>query len=121
MLANNFYTIDDLNHASGLITATILFNADHPIFKGHFPSIPVVPGVCMMQLVKETLEHATEMKTSITKAGQLKFLSLIVPTKTPKVDVRIQYSRLDKVFDISAELRDTDRVYFKMKAMLTTP
>ena len=118
MLAGNFYTIHDISNGGGLITATIIFNAGHPIFRGHFPSIPVVPGVCMMQLVKETLENATAIKTRITKAGQLKFLSLIVPTNTPKVDVRIHYDTQENFFHISAELRDTDRIYFKMKATL---
>ena len=119
MLADDFYTIHDLKKMAGCITATIIFNADHPIFKGHFPSIPVVPGVCMMQLVKETLENATSVKTRITKASHLKFLSLIVPANTPKVDVCIQYNTVENIFDISAELKDPDRIYFKIKATLT--
>jgi len=118
MLAENFYTVHDLNNEAGRISCTIIFNSAHPIFKGHFPSIPIVPGVCMMQLVKETLETATAIKTRITKASQLKFLSLITPAKTPKVDLSIQYSVTESIFDLSAELRDTDRIYFKMKATL---
>ncbi|CAN5773942.1 hypothetical protein BH10BAC3_BH10BAC3_05100 [soil metagenome] len=118
MLAGNFYTSDKFHHEAGVITATIIFNGTHPIFEGHFPSIPVVPGVCMMQLVKEILEQAISKKTRITKANQLKFLSLITPTITTEVDLKLQYTNDGNTYDVNAELRNTERSFFKMKAIL---
>ena len=120
MLAGNFYTTGKLTHEAGFITATVIFDASHPIFEGHFPAIPVVPGVCMMQLVKEILEQAIDKKTMLTKANQLKFLSVITPTITTEVDLKLQYKRDGNSYDVNAELRNTERSFFKMKAILNT-
>jgi len=119
MLSGSFYTVKNLQQSAGLITADINFNAHHPIFKGHFPTIPVVPGVCMMQLVKETLEQATGIKTRISKASQLKFLSLITPANTPMVMLKLTYSNSGIDYEIQGELLTTDRIFFKMKATLS--
>ena len=51
MLSGSFLQVSQVNHQEGNITGEILFNEAHDIFKGHFPSIPVVPGVCMMQAI----------------------------------------------------------------------
>ena len=34
---------------------TIHLYAEHPIYKGHFPQIPIAPGVCLVQIIKEIL------------------------------------------------------------------
>ena len=51
MLMNDFYTISDLQTEEFSISCKATFNKDHDIFNGHFPGQPVVPGVCMMQMI----------------------------------------------------------------------
>ena len=103
MLLGSFYTVHDLDQSPGAVTATILFNAAHPIFKGHFPAIPVVPGVCMMQLVKEMLEQSIGYKTRIVKASQLKFLTVITPNDHPSVTLKIHgRAHWNNEFDLTA-------------------
>jgi 3-hydroxyacyl-[acyl-carrier-protein] dehydratase len=118
MLAGLFYTVEDLKQSPGAITATILFNAAHSIFKGHFPGIPVVPGVCMMQLVKEILEDAIGTKTRLIKANQLKFLTVIVPNDTPQVNLKMHYTNSGDLFDVQAELLNSAHSFFKFRGSL---
>ncbi|MEP7278535.1 MAG: 3-hydroxyacyl-ACP dehydratase, partial [Bacteroidota bacterium] len=59
MLAGSFYTIVSPVIEPENIRAILKINPDHAIFKGHFPGQPVVPGVCMMQIVKELMETGT--------------------------------------------------------------
>ena len=57
MLLNNFFELNNLivsdDRTNAAAKATL--NPKHPIFDGHFPESPVVPGVCMIQMIKEIL------------------------------------------------------------------
>jgi 3-hydroxymyristoyl/3-hydroxydecanoyl-(acyl carrier protein) dehydratase len=56
MLLNSFYTLEAAPETTPTrVQATIRLNPDHAIFAGHFPGQPVVPGVCMLQIIKELL------------------------------------------------------------------
>ena len=74
MLLNNFYTVDELTKSENELQASIQFHPEHEIFEGHFPGQPVVPGVCMVQIVKEFMQLATEEKLMFIKGNQIKFL-----------------------------------------------
>lgn len=93
MLKDSFYhyTISpvDTDHT---IRCRVRFNRDHAIFGGHFPGLPVVPGVCMMAIIKETLETALDRKLILEKSTALKFLSLINPVETIETAVEVKYS-----------------------------
>lgn len=118
MLAGLFYNTGNWNHVPGLISGTIIFNASHPIFSGHFPSVPVVPGVCMIQLVKELLEQGTGTPTRISKAAQIKFLTVINPCQTPEVQLDLQYLQTANRYEVQATLQNPGVNYFKFKGTL---
>ena len=53
MLLKDFYKILSVESIGGSQhIATVLINENHVIFKGHFPDNPIMPGVCMMQIIK---------------------------------------------------------------------
>jgi 3-hydroxyacyl-[acyl-carrier-protein] dehydratase len=54
-------------------------NAWHRIFEGHFPGQPVVPGACLLQMVKEVTEKVMARELRLQKADHLKFIALIDP------------------------------------------
>ena len=56
ILLNEFYTILQRTPGPGVVKATISINKKHRILEGHFPGLPVVPGVCMLQIVRELME-----------------------------------------------------------------
>jgi 3-hydroxyacyl-[acyl-carrier-protein] dehydratase len=117
MLLTDFYTVSQLHHEEGSINATIAFNADHDIFKGHFPGTPVVPGVCMMQIVKQVLEQQLSQLLTLSQSSQIKFLAFITPHEHPVVDLKINYRINDIETDVQAELFNSERAFFKMKAL----
>lgn len=63
----------------------ILVNADHEVFKGHFPGNPIMPGVCMIQIIKELTEKITESSLMIQTLSNVKFMALINPEKNPEL------------------------------------
>ena len=58
MLNDNLYRTDSFSYQEEKIEAEISIDVHHKIFEGHFPGQPVLPGVCMIQIVKELVEKA---------------------------------------------------------------
>lgn len=93
MLKDNFYKVVSSNEKDETsFSSTILINQEHEIFKGHFPGFPVVPGVCMMGIIKEILEDKLQNKLNLQSAANIKFLSLINPFENCEVEVEIKYA-----------------------------
>ena len=58
---------------------TIRFNASHPIFAGHFPGHPIVPGACLVQIAQEILSESTGQPMQFTAIRNLKFRQKVTP------------------------------------------
>jgi 3-hydroxyacyl-[acyl-carrier-protein] dehydratase len=92
MLKNNFFKLTEgIAGNEGVYKTTIAFDKMHPIFSGHFPGLPVVPGVCMMAIVKEILEEAVNRRLRLSQVSNIKFLSLINPLENEIVDVELKF------------------------------
>jgi len=116
MLLNDFFHITDQQIEGSEINALLIINAGHKIFEGHFPGQPVVPGVCMMQMIKEIIEEITLQKTNLIKAHDMKFLAVIDPVKNNAIQVNLKYSiEADNSIIVSASLFKDELVHFKFK------
>jgi len=89
------FKISKLEHQDGTISAALDINKDCDIFNGHFPGRPIVPGACMLQIIKEALEEALDTSVQLKKADHLKFISMIDPGNTQSVDLDIAYKFVD--------------------------
>lgn len=118
MLAGNLYTIIDSQQTAQTFAAQLALNAAHPIFKGHFPEQPVVPGVCMMQTIQELLEQCLQQKLLLKKAANMKFLSLIDPVVQPQVTTELQYTLQDDgTVKASAVIKSESTVFMKFQGI----
>ena len=116
MLLNDFFHINDLQTEGFDVKATIIINADHKIFEGHFPGHPIVPGVCMMQMLKEIIEQVTQKMTNLIKAHDMKFLALIDPSRNNNIQVSLKYSiETDGSMILNATLYKDELTHFKFK------
>jgi len=86
------FIIDKLTPAEGVITADLSVDQDSEIFAGHFPGQPVVPGACMLQLVKDVLESSFGCSLQMKQAGQLKFISMISPGIEQTIQLSLTYT-----------------------------
>ena len=117
---DDFFKLEELKEHDGTITGMIGFNRSHRIFEGHFPGVPVVPGVCMMQMVKEILEFRLKRKFLIRTADQVKFLAVINPDQVNRVHTEIHFRNIpSQETEIAARLYFGNVTFFKLKARLT--
>ncbi|MFT4024998.1 MAG: 3-hydroxyacyl-ACP dehydratase, partial [Flavihumibacter sp.] len=77
ILTGDFCKVTGLQAEEGRWKAQLHWNADHAIFGGHFPGQPVVPGVCMIQMVQEVMETALGRRMQLVSSGSIKFLQFI--------------------------------------------
>jgi 3-hydroxyacyl-[acyl-carrier-protein] dehydratase len=116
MLAGNFYTILETQQTAQSFAALLALNAAHPIFEGHFPGQPVVPGVCMMQTIQELLEKGLQRKVMLQKAANMKFLVMINPVVQPQVSTELQYTLQDDgTVKTSAVIKSETTVFMKFQ------
>jgi 3-hydroxyacyl-[acyl-carrier-protein] dehydratase len=87
MLLNDLYTIDHIEAG----TATLRLNTAHPIFKGHFPDRPVLPGACQLQMIRELLSYITTKAYRLQKAAAIKFITPIEPRQNGTIRLNLQY------------------------------
>jgi 3-hydroxyacyl-[acyl-carrier-protein] dehydratase len=114
MLRNDFYQ-SSIIQRDGDLSATIKFNKEHRIFEGHFPGSPVVPGVCMIQIVRELMEDAWRTKLQVMSGDNIKFLAVINPNETPEVQASVQFISRDEIVEVQASLFLEQVTYFKFK------
>lgn len=117
MLLNDFFSIVTEEHTNGAIRALLKINRDHPIFEGHFPGQPVVPGVCMLQMVREVMEVQLDKKLFVAEADNIKFLTVINPDQHSQIQLSISYKREENVFSLQASLFEGNTTFFKLKAI----
>ena len=117
-LLNDFFIINSITSDEGSAKATLELNAMHEIFEGHFPWQPVVPGVCMMQMIKEILEISIGKETRLKKADHLKFLSVINPAMNNIANADLKYSiEATGEINLTATLSNSTATCFKFRGM----
>lgn len=122
MLNNDFFHIISINEDAGALRAVIKINPGHHIFEGHFPGQPVVPGVCMIQIVKELLATITGEEPLLKGGDMFKFLSILDPTKNDEVNVDIKYEEDNTgQLNVQASLFHQQATYLKLKARFIVP
>ncbi len=121
ILIGHLYKIDSLTHEGNDIAVQVTFDATHPIFGGHFPEMPVVPGVCQTQMIGETLGYVYHKDFMLKTAGSIKFLALIDPTKTPTINLAITAVKTDDgSYTVTAQYKWEAQVFFKFKGIYST-
>ncbi|WP_118951478.1 hotdog family protein [Taibaiella helva] len=101
------------------LKAGIHIDPEHDIFRGHFPGQPVVPGVCMVQIVKELLEQQTGRRLLFRKGHQLKFLQLLIPAAADEIEVNLAWKEEDGQYPCTADFKRNGEAIFKLSGLFT--
>jgi len=104
MLKNDLYTIHDYHGTEDSATASLLLRPDHPLFAGHFPGRPVLPGACMLQMIKEIMETTLNFSLQLTHSPAIKFLSPVVPADTPLLKAELSWQVQGELIRVQATL-----------------
>ncbi len=119
MLLKDFYTIIAIQESAGNYTIKVELNANHEIYKGHFPEQPIVPGVCTMQMVKEWVEKIKNTDLCYSQMQSCKFLSVINPKTDNMIEIIMVLTEgEDSSINVQADILQKEQTVTKLKAVL---
>jgi len=97
------------------LEAKVVFNATHPLYRGHFPQAPVTPGVCQMLLVADLLSEVLQRPVELEHARDVKFLSIHNPEEDKVLVVKIKFGKQEgEVLAVNAEILVEQRKVLKL-------
>lgn len=80
MLKNSLYTLGDIQQQSdGEYSVEVSLNEDHEIFRGHFPEQPILPGVCLIEILKDLINAVKKDSFLMHEASMIKYLQMVNP------------------------------------------
>ena len=116
MLIEGLYTTETFNKNEEGISAQIKLNPKHEIFKGHFPGKPIMPGVCMIQIIKELTEKSLGHDLFLSVATNVKFMAIINPETDPILLIDINLSEIDGLIKLKSTTTFGETVALKLSA-----
>ena len=115
-LEGNFYNIDKIEtfeNNSYVVKATLIPN--HKIYEGHFPSQPVVPGVCTLTIIRECLGKILSREVSFKTIKECKYLSALIPEDEVGIAIAVTITDEEKIM-ANVERTDNQLKVLKLKA-----
>lgn len=116
-LLGNFYTLEEFDYANGTLTAEVLLNPNHPIYEGHFPEQSVVPGVCTLTIIRESLSRAMGCKVKFQTIKECKYVAALLPQENLRIRLNFTVSDSLQVKGTVARC-DDQQVVLKLNAQL---
>lgn len=110
----SYFEIVNQKEEEGQVQYHIKVNAAHPVYKGHFPGNPIMPGVVQLQIITELLSHYLGYEVMLTSARALKFLNVINPEHVQELDVTLKTSEKEGEIRVNALGSFKEQKYFKL-------
>jgi 3-hydroxyacyl-[acyl-carrier-protein] dehydratase len=116
LFEGKLYTIVTMEGTGEILNASVMIMRDHPVFNGHFPGNPVLPGVCTLQITGELLSKYLDQKLILIKSDNIKFMSLVIPTVNTILKYEISLSeQVENMLSVKCAVTSNGVDVLKMK------
>jgi len=121
---NNFFTVQSSQTVSDRshLQVRIKIIKNHPVFAGHFPEHPVVPGVFMIQTITEILSDFFQIDLELKELSSVKFLSFIDPNVNQDLEIDLKIDNEDSdMYCVVALVHSKEKQFLKCKGRFQGP
>ncbi|NCO55451.1 MAG: hypothetical protein GW876_08650 [Bacteroidetes bacterium] len=116
LIENLFNIINKQKIAEGEFLINFNCNSKHIIFEGHFPTEPILPGVCMVQFVRESIEMLYNKKIKLISSKTVKFIHIIDPRIEQNLVLELKINYTDNnVYETRAIIKNDTTTFFQMR------
>jgi 3-hydroxyacyl-[acyl-carrier-protein] dehydratase len=100
----NIISVEEIEISKYIGFATI--NQEDIILKAHFPNMPIIPGVMLLNLIRKMVSIVTNKNLILTNADNVKFIKPIIP-ETNKIDITVEFNLTNNnsSYNVSAYLK----------------
>ena len=112
-LIDDLFTILDNDAVNNRIKIRI--NANHDVFKAHFPGNPIVPGVLQIQMITDLLEARFKRHLYMNEIRNIKFITVLIPNS--EEELSFQLNKLEKYesgVKATVQIVASDKLYSKI-------
>lgn len=119
MSLENFYKVMTTKDAEdpNIKLIEIEINKDHQVFEGHFPGNPVMPGVCMLHIIKEITEGLVGRSLFMEQCTNVKFLSIINPQLDSRLWLEIAINEDGEKVRVKGTTKFQDSIALKLSVV----
>ncbi len=118
-LNKNFYSVSgdkSVGETKEKFSVSVLLNPEHEVYKGHFPGMPVAPGVCLIGMIQEILEKKFGKQLFLSEAFEIKFMKPVLPDEKNDFEVNYEIKFLsEQIIESKVTLMSGDQLYMKMR------
>jgi 3-hydroxymyristoyl/3-hydroxydecanoyl-(acyl carrier protein) dehydratase len=76
-------------NADGADIFEFCFAANDPVFAGHFPSRPLLPGIFQLEMARAAVEIILNCPLTVREVSKAKFQRPILPDETVRLELKL--------------------------------
>src|ERR1700722_2221814 len=84
---------DPQNAAAGLAIFEFCFHANDPVFAGHFPNRPLLPGVFQLEMARGAAESILNCPLVVREISKAKFQRPILPDEIVRLELKLSEAK----------------------------
>jgi 3-hydroxyacyl-[acyl-carrier-protein] dehydratase len=102
---------------------TLRLRADEPVFEGHYPGNPILPGIYTLESVQQGIERlyaGRGRRVTMTRVKSMRFLAPFAPGDLMRVQAQVEERPGGEVLASASILRNGDKaaqakIYFRIE------
>ncbi len=112
-MLGDLFTIESIGaEGDNVFLASARINTAHPLFRGHFPQGPVLPGVCSLYLIRDCAGRFLDCRLRYVSVDSCKFTEMVNPLRNELLLIRA------KVFTIGEDVRIKAVMHYGIRPVL---
>lgn len=112
-----FYQVTSEEKTENGFLLSVELNPNHEVYEGHFPGKPVAPGAALTQMVLDEALRLTGKQKQVKEFRQVKFLSVIDPTKVKVLDLIYDFRERNGTDMFTCVGKTENTNYFKLNGI----